>query len=83
MGRGMWILLVLFTVMAVAMMYQESTGGIDRPWAECKENLLTQIFSGECTPRDGAITAPLQDGTSATDSQPAVDDGVTKVDRGQ
>lgn len=82
MGRGMWILLVLFSVLAVAMIYQESSGGIERPWAECKENLLTQIFSGECTPRSGGLTAPLQDG-SPTEAPAPVDDGVTKVDRGQ
>jgi hypothetical protein len=38
----MWILAAVFGVMAIAMIYQSSTpGGIERPWAECKENLVT------------------------------------------
>lgn len=55
MSRNMWILAALFAVLAIAMMYQESSGGIDRPWAECKESLVQQMFSSQCTPRTGGI----------------------------
>lgn len=53
MGRGMWILAALFAVLAIAMIYQDSTGGIERPWAECKESLVQQMFSSQCTPVTG------------------------------
>jgi hypothetical protein len=52
----MWILAAIFAVLAIAMIYQsEAGGGIDRPWADCKENLVQQIFSGACTPRSGGL----------------------------
>jgi hypothetical protein len=54
MSRSMWIFAAIFGVMAIAMIYQsESGGGIDRPWTDCKENLVQQMFSGDCTPRAG------------------------------
>jgi hypothetical protein len=52
MSRSMWVFAVIFAIMAIAMIYQsESGGGIDRPWVGCKENLVQQMFSGDCTPR--------------------------------
>lgn len=54
----MWILAALIAVLVIAMMYQESSGGIERPWAQCKESLVQQMFSGECTPRAGSLQAP-------------------------
>lgn len=80
MSKGMWIMMALFAAMAIAMMYQESNGGINRPWDKCKENLLTQIISDQCTPRTGGFGVPSGDGAPATDAP--VDDGVSKVDRG-
>jgi len=53
MGRGMWIIAALIAAVVVAMMWQESSGGIERPWAECKESLVQQMFSDTCTPRSG------------------------------
>ncbi len=58
MSRGMWILAALIAVMAIAMMYQDSSGGIERPWAECKESLVQQMLSDQCTPRAGSFRAP-------------------------
>ena len=55
----MWILAAVFGVMAIAMIYQSTTpGGIDRPWAECKENLVTQMLSNVCTPRTNNFKTP-------------------------
>lgn len=76
MSRNMWIFAALFAVMTIAMMYQESNGGIERPWADCKENLLTQMFTGACTPSKAAIArqhrAPvLGDGSAPTQPAPA------------
>ncbi|HEY9566871.1 MAG TPA: hypothetical protein VIR38_02175 [Thalassobaculum sp.] len=53
MSRGMWIIGAIIAVMVIAMMWQESSGGIERPWAECKESLVQQMFSSTCTPRSG------------------------------
>lgn len=53
MGRGMWIIAALIAAVVVAMMWQESSGGIERPWAECKESLVQQMLSDTCTPRSG------------------------------
>ena len=59
MNRSMWILAAVFGVMAIAMIYQSSTPeGIERPWAECKENLVTQMLSNVCTPRTNNFKTP-------------------------
>ena len=59
MNRSMWILAAVFGVMAIAMIYQSSTpGGIERPWVECKENLVTQMLSNVCTPRTNNFKTP-------------------------
>lgn len=63
MSRNMWILAALFAVLGISMIYQsEFGGGIDRPWAECKENLVTQMLTGDCTPRTGVFTSPTRAG---------------------
>ena len=55
MSRGMWILAALLAVIALATIYQEEFGGgVDRPWTACKESMVQQWLSGDCTPRDGA-----------------------------
>ena len=52
----MWILGAILAVMAIASIYQsEFGGGIERPWNECKENLIQQMFSNACTPRRGGV----------------------------
>lgn len=56
----MWILAALLAVMAVAMIYQSETGNLDRPWAQCKENLVQQMLTNECTPRTGKIKVPAE-----------------------
>ena len=57
MNRTMWVLAAVFAVMAIVMIYQsEFGGGIDRPWAECKENLIQQMISNRCTPREGGFS---------------------------
>lgn len=70
MSRGMWILAALIAVFAIAMMYQESTGGIDRPWARCKESLVQQMLSGDCTPRTGGLQAPGNVAPGGGEAQP-------------
>ncbi len=82
MGRSTWIILALVAVGMITAMYMADSGQLERPWAQCKESMVTQIFTDQCTPRDGFLRAPEPDGTAAPD-QPPVDDGVGKVDRGQ
>ena len=57
MSRGMWIMAALIAVMAIAMMWQDSSGGIKRPWTDCKESLVQQMLSDACTPRSGSTGA--------------------------
>lgn len=85
MSRGMWILAALLAVLAISQIYMAETGQLDRPWAECKESLFSQVFSGACTPRDGGMAPPLSAGGDlpAGDGQQRPDDGVGKVDLGQ
>ncbi len=68
MNRSMMLLAAVFAVFAVAMIWQaEFGGGVDRPWMECKENMVTQMFTGECTPRDGRFRMPTEDGETSPD----------------
>jgi hypothetical protein len=56
MSRNMWILAALIAVIIIATIYQsEVGGGLDRPWTKCKESMIQQIFSGDCTPREGGF----------------------------
>ena len=51
MNRSVWVIAAIFGVMGIAMIYQSNTtGGIERPWAQCKENLVKQMLSNVCTP---------------------------------
>lgn len=92
MSRGMWILAALLAVLAISQIYMAESGKLDRPWAECKESLFTQVFSGECTPRDGGLAPSTAGNQTAPAPAPerapsggriSVEGGVDKVDRGQ
>ncbi len=82
MSRTMWILAALLAGVAIATIYQSESGDLERPWAECKENLVTQMISGACTPRTGGLRAPANEEGAGSPAEPATDDGVTRVDRG-
>ncbi|MDF1790256.1 MAG: hypothetical protein P1U88_00025 [Thalassobaculaceae bacterium] len=83
MSRGMWILAAILAVLAISQIYMSETGGLERPWAECKENLMSQVIWGDCTPRDGGLAPPPASGGVDRSAQPPLDDGAQKVDRGQ
>lgn len=73
MGRGMWMMAALIAVLVIAMIWQESSGGIQRPWAECKESLVQQMLSDTCTPRSGFAgpgRAPAAGGGEAPAPEP-------------
>ncbi len=42
-----WILYGLLAVLAISSLYFQK----EQPWAQCRESLLEQVFSEECTPR--------------------------------
>jgi hypothetical protein len=62
----MWILAGLLAALAIALIFQETTGNLERPWMECKESLVQQMFSDSCTPRTGIAPAPQPQGTGET-----------------
>ncbi len=79
MGRNMWILAALIAALAIAMIYQSNSGGIEQPWAECKESLVQQMFSGECTPRTGGLRAPAATQPGAAPSTDPADRPVGEI----
>lgn len=62
----MWILAALIAAFGIAMIFQEYSGGIRQPWAECKESMVQQMFTGDCTPRAG-LRPPASADTPAVD----------------
>ena len=54
-----WIIYGLIGVFLVATIYRnEMSGAGDPPWARCKESLVVQIFTGDCTLRFGGTVDP-------------------------
>jgi len=63
MNRGMIVIGVLLVGLMIATIYQQRKG-VERPWTQCKESMVTQMFSGECTPSQfsgSPIRGSLQD----------------------
>ena len=53
MSKSMWILAALISVLVIASIYREQSG-LDIPdHLNCKESMLQQMFSDQCTPRSG------------------------------
>jgi len=50
MGRGSKLTLVLLALIAVIIIIQQLGYGKEQKWRNCKESLVTQMFSGDCTP---------------------------------
>ncbi len=49
MNRGMILIGVLLVVFMITMIYQQRQG-VERPWTQCKESMVTQMLTGECPP---------------------------------
>ena len=49
MNRGMIVIGVLLVGLVIAMIYQQQKG-VERPWTQCRESMVTQMLTGECTP---------------------------------
>ncbi len=58
MSRNMWILAALLALLSLAMIYRHESGMPDPKWSLCKESLVKQIFTGECTLRFTGEQAP-------------------------
>lgn len=48
-GRYSWVLYALLAVLMISSFSQTEK----RPWEECKESLIQQMFSDSCTPING------------------------------
>jgi|TARA_B100001175_G_C19187436_1_gene485071 hypothetical protein len=49
----MWILAALISVLVIASIYREQSGMKMPDHLNCKESMLQQMFSDQCTPRSG------------------------------
>ena len=58
MSRNRWILAALLTALALATIWNAESGGPKKRWHHCKESLVTQIFTGDCTRRSGGDAQP-------------------------
>ena len=55
MSKNMWILAALISVLVIASIYREQSGMKMPDHLNCKESMLQQMFSDQCTPRSGFI----------------------------
>ena len=55
MSKNMWILAALISVLVIASIYREQSGMKMPDHLNCKESMLHQMFSDQCTPRSGLI----------------------------
>ena len=63
MNRGIVVIGVLLVGLMIATIYQQRKG-VEWPWTQCKESMVTQMLSGECTPSQfsgSPMRGPLQD----------------------
>ncbi len=58
MSRNGWTLAALLTALALATIWNAESGGPKKRWHHCKESLVTQIFTGDCTLRFGGDAQP-------------------------
>ena len=58
MSRNGWILAALLTALALVTIWNAESGGPKKRWHHCKESLVTQIFTGDCTLRFGGDAQP-------------------------
>ena len=57
MSRNGWLIAGLLTALALATIWNAESGGPKKTWHLCKESLVTQIFTGDCTLRFRGETA--------------------------
>ena len=58
MSRNGWIIAGLLTALALATIWNAESGRLKKTWHLCKESLVTQIFTGDCTLRFRGETTP-------------------------
>ena len=47
------ISLIIYGLITLFLVLSLSRCGVEREWVKCKESLIQQYFSGECTPLEG------------------------------
>ena len=66
--------LIIYGLITVLLVLSLSRCGVEREWVKCKESLIRQYLSGECTPLEGIghpqnrQNAPESDTESNTES---------------
>lgn len=58
MNRTSWIIIGLLTALALATIWNAETGGPKKHWQRCKESLVSQVFTDDCTLRFGGESVP-------------------------
>jgi hypothetical protein len=58
MSRTMWILAALLAILAIASIWRGESGQPQPKWSLCKESLVTQLFTGDCTLRFNGEQTP-------------------------
>ncbi|MCG8623066.1 MAG: hypothetical protein MJE68_13855 [Proteobacteria bacterium] len=56
--RSRWWILIYALVAVLIVLSLGRWGTADRPWHNCQESLIQQMFSDECTPRRGIRLPP-------------------------
>lgn len=51
MSRTAWIMVAVITAMALASIWRSQSGAPTPRWELCKESLVTQVLTGDCTLR--------------------------------
>ena len=51
MSRNMWILAGLMAILSLALIYHDESGMPTPDYVKCKESLVIQMFTGNCTER--------------------------------
>lgn len=51
MPRSMWILAALLAALSLATIWRSESGKPEPRWSLCKESLVVQLFTGDCTLR--------------------------------
>ncbi len=77
MNRGMIVIGVLLVGLVIAMIYQQQKG-VERPWTQCRESMVTQMLTGECTPSQFSaphMRGPLRDAPQEDTPQSEIPQG--------
>jgi len=58
MSRNMWILAALLAILSIAVIWRSESDMPEPKWTLCKESLVTQLLTGDCTLRFNGEQTP-------------------------